>query len=63
MGHCRLWGHLKTLGVEENGMYTLCEDDEEIPINLLIDCEATYVLQEEWMLKKTAFDLLIDIDR
>ena len=39
-GHCRLRGHLKKLGIEENGMCRFCDEEEETPIHLLTDCGA-----------------------
>ena len=39
-GHCRLRGHLKKLGIDENGMCRFFDEGEETLIHLLTDCGA-----------------------
>ena len=46
-GHCRLRGHLKKLGIEENGMCRFCDEEVETPIHLLTDCRALFHKRKE----------------
>ena len=45
--HGALRGHLKKLGIEENGMRVFCDEEEETPIHLLADCQAMFRKSKE----------------
>ena len=46
-GHCRLRGHLKKLGIEENAMCRFCIEEVKTPIHLLTGCAAMFHKRKE----------------